>query len=134
MAFEIARTVFTLAIRLIHGRAIYEGTCSTSTLVVGVDIVHIHEEAGVRDILGSWRVEMMRRSHPVQPHRRISDANLAMDRLTIGASLDTSRDEPEGVNEEVMRGWDVLISQNRDHAAECRHERSPYLSAQQVLE
>ena len=65
MAFEIARTVFTLAIRLIHGRAVYESTRSTSTLVVGVDIVHIHEEAGARDIFGSWRVEMMLCGHSV---------------------------------------------------------------------
>jgi hypothetical protein len=68
---------------------------------------------------------MMRRRHSVQPDRRISNANLAMDRQAIGASLDTSRDEPEGVNKKVMCGGDVLISQNRDHAAECRHERPP---------
>jgi hypothetical protein len=63
VAFEIARTVFSLAIRLVHRRAVYEGTCGASPLVMGVDIVHIHKEAGVRDILGSGRVEMMRRRH-----------------------------------------------------------------------
>jgi hypothetical protein len=127
MALQIARAVFALAIRLINRLAVDEGTRSAGALEVSIDIINIDKEPRVPDILGSRSVEMMLCGHSVQPHRRISGADLAMDCLAIGASLDTSRNEPEGLNQEVMRGRDVLIRQNRDDPPECRHERAPSL-------
>jgi hypothetical protein len=70
VAFEIARPVFTLTVRLVDRLAVDLSTLSTSALVMCVDIIDVDDQAGIRYIDGARRVEMMR-------------------------SMDASRNEPE---------------------------------------
>jgi hypothetical protein len=59
VAFKIARSIFTLTIRLIDRLAVDVGTRRTSALVVCVDIIDVDDQAGIRHIDGEGRVEIM---------------------------------------------------------------------------
>ncbi len=65
VAFQIARSILTLAIRLIHRLAVNSRTSGPSTLVVRIDIIDMHDDAGVCHIRGKWRIEMMLLGYPV---------------------------------------------------------------------
>jgi hypothetical protein len=90
--------------------------------VVGIDIIDMNEEAGVRHIRGTWRIEMVLRGDPMQPDGRISNADFGMDRLALRSSMDASCHEPEGLDQEVVCGRDVLIYQQRNWSLESWHE------------
>jgi hypothetical protein len=59
--------------------------------------------------------------YPVQPNGRVSDANLAVNGLTLGIAVDDSWFETEGFDEKVMRRWDVLVDEKWDDALEFAH-------------
>ena len=63
----------------------------------------------------------MFRSGMVEPNRGVAGADLAVDRATIGSSMNTSRHEPKCPHQEVVRGRDVLIREQRDDAVEGWH-------------
>jgi hypothetical protein len=118
VTFQISRAVLTLAVRLIDRLAVDPGTRGTSPLVVRVDVIDMDDEASVGHIDGTWRIELMLCGDAVEPNGCISRADFAMDRPTLGGSMDAARHEPECLNQEVVRSRDVLIRQNRDDSLE----------------
>jgi hypothetical protein len=58
----------------------------------------------------------------MQPDGCVPGMNLTMDRLPLGGSMHASRNEPECLNQEVVRGRDVLIGQHGDDSFDGWHE------------
>jgi len=52
VSFKIPRPVLALPIGLIDRLRIDERTSGARLLVVRIDIIHVHEETGIRDVRG----------------------------------------------------------------------------------
>lgn len=64
----------------------------------------------------------MFRRHAVKPNRGVTHTDLAMDGLTFRVSIDAPAIEAEGIDEEIVSRWDVLVNQNRNDSLEIRHD------------
>jgi hypothetical protein len=122
MSFKIPRAILALAIWLIDRLGIDDRTSRARALVVRVDIIHVHEETGIRHVRGERGIEPKFRGHAMKPNRGVPRADLAMDRLTFRISIHAAAIEAEGIDEEVVGRWDVLVSQNRNDSLELRHD------------
>jgi hypothetical protein len=120
--FKIPRAVLALPIWLIDRLRIDERTSRARPLVVRIDIIHIHEEARIRDVRGQRGMEPMFRRHAVKPNRGVTRTDLAMDGLTFRVSMHSPAIEAEGMDEEIVSRWDVLVSQNRNDSLEMNHD------------
>src|SRR5262245_10124700 len=91
-------------------------------LKVGIDIVDMNEDAGIRDVDGAGRIQTMLWGDTVKPDSRLTDTDFRVNGLTIGRSIDTSRGEAECLHEEVMSGGNVLVGEHGDDSFKCCHE------------
>jgi hypothetical protein len=108
VAFKIARSILSLTIRLTDRLAVDSGTRLASVLVVRINIIDVDHQARVRHIDGDRRVEVVLSRDTVQPDGRIAGTDLTMDGLAFWRSMDTSRNEPECLDEEVVCSGDVF--------------------------
>jgi hypothetical protein len=111
VAFGIARSIFSLAVGLILRLAVNLRTRRQGTLVVGIDVIHMHDEATAGD---GRRVQVVFRGHAVQPDRDVSRTHLAVDWLPFRVPLDTAGLKPERVHEEIVRRRYILVDQKWD--------------------
>lgn len=65
---------------------------------------------------------MVLSSDAMQPDGCIPGTNLTMNRLAVGGSIHSSRNEPKCVNQELVCGWDVLIGEHGDDSFDGWHE------------
>lgn len=86
-----------------------------------IDVIHVNDEPRISYIRGERRIKTMFCGNAVEPNGRVAGADFTMDRPPLGGSVDASRNEPERLNEEIMRRWNVLVRQNRDYSIEGRH-------------
>ena len=124
MTFEVSCSIFTLTIRLIDRLAVDACTRRPSALVVGVDVIHVDDQARVCHIDGEGRIEMMLSRDSMQPDGGIPGPNFSVDRLALGRSMHASRSEARCLNQEVVSGWDVAIGEHRDDSFEGWHDTS----------
>jgi hypothetical protein len=96
---------------------------------VRIDVVYVHEETGVRDIRGLRRFQSMFRHLTMQPHGRVTRADLAVDGLAVGVPVHTPAVEAEGLDQKLVSSGDVLIGQNRNDSLEIGHDVHPLMSA-----
>jgi hypothetical protein len=122
VSFRIPGAVLALPIGLIDRLRIDEGTSRTSPLVVGINIIHMHEDTGIRDIRDQRGIEMMFRRHAMQPYRGVTRTDLAVYGLSFGISIHAPAIEAEGIDKEIVSRWDVQVSQNRNDSLEVGHD------------
>ena len=65
MPFRIPRAILALPIWLIDRLRIDERTSRACSLVVRIDIIHVHEEARISNVRDQWGIESMFRRHAV---------------------------------------------------------------------
>ena len=94
-----------------------------------IDVVHVHEEAGVRDVRDLRGIEVMFRHHTMQPDCGAARADLAVDGLTLRIAVHTRAVEAERPHQEIVRRGDILIGKNGYYSIKFRHDVCPFMSA-----
>jgi hypothetical protein len=118
VSFKIPRAILALPIWLIDRLRIDERTSRTCSLVVRIDIIHVHEEARISHVRDQGGIESMFRRHAVQPDCGVTRTDLAMDWLTLRISRHAPAIEAKRMDQEIVSRLDVPVSQDRNDSLE----------------
>lgn len=114
MVLRVPDAVFAQSVRLVGRGTIDAGPSGLTAGMVGVDVIHDHFEPSVRLRGAPGRRHLVFLGYRMQPNSGISHPDLPMDRSAVIGPMQAARGEAERLDQEVMRGLDVLVDKDRD--------------------
>src|SRR4051794_39536007 len=99
MTFKVAGSVVALAVWLVLRCAVDDRPCRTNALEVGVDVVHVHDQAAVQLAERERRREIF--TSAMQPDASLAQADLAVHNGAVWGPVDAARRKTEHPHEVV---------------------------------
>ena len=114
MPLDVPRSVLALAVRHILRFAVDLRSLGPSLRVVGIHILHEHDQTGTGRGQRTGRLQFHVSGYAMQPDYHVPRANLSMNGLTIRTALNATGAEAKSGDQKIMRCGNICANKYWD--------------------